>query len=160
TWTARSIRIGRWPRRSRRRRRPRMPGRTARRPPSWPISPGPCRPAGAPSSTAASWWRGAGPRRGRRSPPRPPPAPPGGAPAAGAAGRRDAGRRRQVVFLFPGLGAQYPGMARGLYDTEPVFREELDRCAALFDAALAGAGEGDAGAAAAEPLLDVLFAAA
>ncbi|HXU47115.1 MAG TPA: type I polyketide synthase, partial [Thermoanaerobaculia bacterium] len=33
---------------------------------------------------------------------------------------------REVVFLFPGLGDQYPGMARGLYDAEPAFREELD----------------------------------
>jgi acyl transferase domain-containing protein len=33
---------------------------------------------------------------------------------------------RPVVFMFPGQGAQYPGMARGLYDTEAVFRQEVD----------------------------------
>ncbi len=33
----------------------------------------------------------------------------------------------EVVFLFPGGGAQYPGMARDLYETEPVFREWMDR---------------------------------
>ncbi|HSF43042.1 MAG TPA: non-ribosomal peptide synthase/polyketide synthase [Thermoanaerobaculia bacterium] len=37
--------------------------------------------------------------------------------------------RRQVVFLFPGQGAQHPGMARELYTTEAVFRRELDVCA-------------------------------
>ncbi len=33
----------------------------------------------------------------------------------------------QVVFMFPGGGAQYPGMARDLYETEPVFAEAMDR---------------------------------
>lgn len=32
-----------------------------------------------------------------------------------------------VVFMFPGGGAQYPGMARDLYETEPVFGEWMDR---------------------------------
>jgi acyl transferase domain-containing protein/acyl carrier protein len=40
---------------------------------------------------------------------------------------------RSVVFLFSGLGGQYPGMGRGLYDSEPVFREEIDRCAGLLE---------------------------
>lgn len=32
-----------------------------------------------------------------------------------------------LVFMFPGGGAQYPGMARELYETEPVFAEWMDR---------------------------------
>ena len=39
---------------------------------------------------------------------------------------------RAVAFLLPGLGDQYPGMARSLYDSEPVFRAELERCAAIL----------------------------
>src|SRR3546814_20892257 len=30
--------------------------------------------------------------------------------------------------MFPGQGAQYPGMAAGLYRTEPAFRDAIDRC--------------------------------
>ena len=41
-------------------------------------------------------------------------------------------RDRPVTFLLPGLGDQYPGMARGLYADEPVFREVVDRCCALL----------------------------
>ena len=33
----------------------------------------------------------------------------------------------EVVFMFPGGGAQYVGMARDLYHTEPVFRDWMDR---------------------------------
>ncbi len=36
---------------------------------------------------------------------------------------------RPVAFLLPGLGDQYAGMGRDLYEYEPVFREALDRCA-------------------------------
>ncbi|GMA76855.1 hypothetical protein GCM10025880_32720 [Methylorubrum aminovorans] len=31
-----------------------------------------------------------------------------------------------AAFLFPGGGAQHPGMARGLYEGEPVFRAAVD----------------------------------
>jgi acyl transferase domain-containing protein/acyl carrier protein len=36
--------------------------------------------------------------------------------------------KRFVVFMFPGLGAQYVNMARELYDTESIFRHEMNRC--------------------------------
>ncbi|MFT4437016.1 amino acid adenylation domain-containing protein [Caballeronia sp. 15715] len=32
-----------------------------------------------------------------------------------------------VVFMFPGQGAQYPGMGAALYRTEPVYREWIDK---------------------------------
>ena len=41
-------------------------------------------------------------------------------------------RAADVVFMFPGQGAQYPNMGRGLYDHEPVFRHHIDRCAAVL----------------------------
>jgi acyl transferase domain-containing protein len=38
----------------------------------------------------------------------------------------------QLVFMFPGQGAQYAGMARELYESERVFRDVLERCFAAL----------------------------
>ncbi|CAN3129133.1 Phenolphthiocerol/phthiocerol polyketide synthase subunit E [Mycobacterium sp. smrl_JER01] len=38
----------------------------------------------------------------------------------------------RVAFLFPGQGAQHVGMARGLYDSEPVFARHFDQAATAF----------------------------
>ena len=38
-----------------------------------------------------------------------------------------AATKRPVVFIFPGQGAQHANMGRGLYETEAVFRDEMDR---------------------------------
>jgi len=37
-------------------------------------------------------------------------------------------KKQPVVFMFPGLGAQYVNMGLDLYRSETVFREETDRC--------------------------------
>ncbi len=50
----------------------------------------------------------------------------------GRVARRD-GRPARVAFLFTGQGSQYTGMGQGLYDSYPVFREMLDRCASAFE---------------------------
>jgi acyl transferase domain-containing protein len=41
--------------------------------------------------------------------------------------------RPALVFLFPGQGEQRVAMAADLYEQEPVFRAELDRCLELLD---------------------------
>jgi phthiocerol/phenolphthiocerol synthesis type-I polyketide synthase E len=48
----------------------------------------------------------------------------------------EAGEQDRVVFMFPGQGAQHVGMAKGLYDHEPVFTEHFDACAAGFREAM------------------------
>ncbi|WP_150273103.1 type I polyketide synthase [Paenibacillus tepidiphilus] len=62
---------------------------------------------------------------------------------------------KETVFLFPGQGAQYPGMAKELYRTKSVFRREMDKCLSILkqqydyelrdilfaDPELAGSGE-------------------
>ncbi|MCW5312697.1 acyltransferase domain-containing protein [Nostoc sp. KVJ3] len=34
----------------------------------------------------------------------------------------------EVVFMFPGQGSQYVNMGRELYQTQPIFREQVDDC--------------------------------
>ncbi len=41
--------------------------------------------------------------------------------------------RPSVAFLFPGQGSQHIDMARELYTTEPVFRDEVDRACKLLE---------------------------
>jgi acyl transferase domain-containing protein len=43
-----------------------------------------------------------------------------------------ADRERPVAFMFPGGGAQHPGMGEALYRSEPAFRAIVDRCAGLL----------------------------
>jgi myxalamid-type polyketide synthase MxaB len=48
--------------------------------------------------------------------------------SAAGLSRGRAGTDRRTAWLFGGQGAQYAGMAAGLYDTEPVFQRAFDRC--------------------------------
>ena len=41
-----------------------------------------------------------------------------------------------IAFLFTGQGAQYHGMARGLYENSPVFRGVIDTCAEVLGESL------------------------
>ncbi|HEY2739933.1 MAG TPA: acyltransferase domain-containing protein, partial [Thermoanaerobaculia bacterium] len=40
---------------------------------------------------------------------------------------------RPVVFACAGLGGQHIGMGRGLYESEPAFRDAVDHCAAVLE---------------------------
>ncbi|NEP60043.1 MAG: acyltransferase domain-containing protein, partial [Symploca sp. SIO2G7] len=44
----------------------------------------------------------------------------------------DGYRPKKVVFLFTGQGSQYIGMGQELYQTEPVFRDTINHCAAIL----------------------------
>ncbi|HEX2209387.1 MAG TPA: beta-ketoacyl synthase N-terminal-like domain-containing protein [Longimicrobium sp.] len=43
-----------------------------------------------------------------------------------------------LVLMFPGQGAQYVGMARELYEVEPIFREVFDECREILRPHLGG----------------------
>ncbi|MFN6479632.1 beta-ketoacyl synthase N-terminal-like domain-containing protein [Nostoc sp. DedQUE07] len=41
-------------------------------------------------------------------------------------------RNHSIVFMFPGQGAQYVNMGRELYETEAIFRQQVDDCSELL----------------------------
>jgi acyl transferase domain-containing protein len=41
-------------------------------------------------------------------------------------------RHRPIMFMFPGQGSQHVNMARDLYENEPNFQSEVDRCCGLL----------------------------
>ena len=59
----------------------------------------------------------------------------GAGPTGGTADRGD-GPGPELVFMFPGQGGQHVDMAGELYRTEPVFREQVDECAAVVEPVL------------------------
>lgn len=70
----------------------------------------------------------------------------GKSPAGVLSGKLEGIDRPEIAFLFSGQGAQYVGMGRELYKTQPTFRKALDRCDELLRPYLE------------KPLLSVLYA--
>ncbi len=69
----------------------------------------------------------------------------GESPTGVCVGKADPGAIPSVAFLFTGQGAQYPGMARTLFETQPVFRKAMEECQDVACNHLS------------RPLLDVIF---
>ncbi len=66
-------------------------------------------------------------------------------PAGAWNGQVESSEPPAVAFLFTGHGSHYVNMGRALYDTQPVFREVIDRCDTLLRSRLP------------RPLLEVLY---
>ena len=56
--------------------------------------------------------------------------------ADGGRGEAGFGAQRRTVFVFPGQGAQWPGMGRRLLDAFPAFRDRMAECDAAIQAEL------------------------
>ena len=66
-------------------------------------------------------------------------------PSSVFAGQVQGTSQPKIAFLFTGQGAQYVDMGRQLYETQPVFRQAIDRCAEIVNSYLD------------KPLLEILY---